>query len=71
MLKWNELDNYICGPVYDLDAGKWRILDGYKRVGNDYQVRFTDLDCFEDCDVNCTNLFRSREEAKNYMKKGE
>lgn len=63
MIKWNEIDDLIGKPVFDKNNDAWRILDGYKRIKKDYFVSFTDIDYFEEVDLNRTNLYRNEELA--------
>lgn len=42
-IKWHELDQYIGQPIWDTREKKWRVLDGYKRIGNTYGITFSDI----------------------------
>lgn len=41
-IQWNDLDSYVNEPVFDAIQGKWRVLAGYKRWGDQKFVFFTD-----------------------------
>lgn len=41
-LTWSEVINNIGKPVWDKKKKKYRVLDGYKRQGEDRFVTFTD-----------------------------
>ncbi len=41
-LDWEEIINNVGKPVYDKKNKKWRVIDGYERIGNCFGVSFTD-----------------------------
>lgn len=41
-LDWEEIHIFINKPVYDKNIKKWRILNGYKRLGDSWEIHFTD-----------------------------
>ena len=45
-LDWIEIPCCVGKPVYDKKSKKWRVIDGYKRIGNDFGVSFTDNNNF-------------------------
>lgn len=41
-LDWEEIILNIGKPVYDKKHKKWRVLEGYSKVEDDYYILFSD-----------------------------
>lgn len=41
-MDWKEIIQNIGNPVYDKNHKRWRILEGYKRVEQEFCISFTD-----------------------------
>ena len=41
-LDWEDIILNIGQPVWDKKNKKWRVLEGYKRQGNEWYIGFTD-----------------------------
>lgn len=46
-LSWEEIINSVGKPVYDKKSKKWRVIDGYERLRDDFFVKFTDSSDFK------------------------
>lgn len=51
-IEWRDLDKFMCKPVWDKKHSTWRVIDGYKRYDDNYNISFTDVDSF----VNFNNV---------------
>lgn len=49
-LSWEEIINRVGKPVYDKKRKAWRVIDGYARIGNYFEVGFADKNKFLDYD---------------------
>lgn len=54
-LSWEEIINSVGKPVYDKENKRWRVIYGYRRLGNDFGVGFTDRNSFVNYD--CLELY--------------
>ena len=41
-LYWQEVMMNVGNPVWDKKEGKWRVINGYKRINDSFYVSFTD-----------------------------
>lgn len=45
-LDWEGIILNVGNPVWDNKEKCWRVLDGYQRINNKFEISFTDIDEF-------------------------